>query len=128
MTLFEGYLMLVGISILILAKWAYNNWKKYDEVFKEEVFEVGDLVRIINYGHIVYNHKLSGIDLTNSKILKQDENGTIVDIRPELVGETGIIDGITITQGQYSYSLIGPSKHAWYYEDQLELVKKGNRL
>ena len=44
---------------------------------------------------------------------------------PKLVGQSGLIDNVTMTQGKPQYSINGiEEKHAWYSEDQLELISK----
>lgn len=66
-------------------------------------FNVGDKVRIINYGHMAV------------------WQGKDFDMTPEIIGKEGII---CIANGGYQgYAINGiPEKHAWYNEDQLELI------
>ena len=43
----------------------------------------------------------------------------------KLVGQSGLIDSVNITQGKPQYSISGiEGKHAWYDEGQLELISK----
>lgn len=84
--------------------------------------EVGDVVRIIKYGHVLLVSKDYKIP-DHWPILKEEENGYLVDVRSELIGQIGIVDGKISTKECISYSLDGPNKHAWYSKDQLELVK-----
>ena len=68
-------------------------------------FIVGEQVEIINYGSMIW-----------------DGTGDVskwIDISPELLGEIGIVYEVVITQGRCKYALKGPSKSAWYFEDQL---------
>lgn len=70
----------------------------------------GDKVRIINYGHHIFDI---------------DENGEfrVIDLVPEIVGKIGVIDRATETQTSGQYSIIGiPGKTAWYDDKQLELI------
>jgi hypothetical protein len=72
-------------------------------------FNKGDRVRIINYGHRIALHKKGGgLEMT--------------DISPELVGQEGIIDEVNDMQGIPIYSILGPNKHAWYHENQMEKI------
>lgn len=67
-------------------------------------FKIGDRVKVINYGSIVF--------FSDNKV---------VDIRPEIVGKSGTVQ--TILNGKYS--IIPDEKNmkwAWYHENQLELI------
>lgn len=69
----------------------------------ESKFGIGDKVRVINYGSLMW-----------------DENGS-TDILPELVGKEGLIQEVY----NNSYSISGiKGKHAWYDEGQLEMVNR----
>lgn len=74
-------------------------------------FKVGDSVRIIKYGHLFWSY-----DNPESVI------PTWYDMSPELIGQIGIVVKATRTQGICHYALKGPSKYAWYNEEQLEKV------
>lgn len=93
-------------------------------------YNIGDKVRIVNYGSIVYAAgnlipKLQGRwpSLGHPEGLPAH---AMFDISPDLVGQEGIVAKAVLTQGIPGYALEGPSKHAWYNEDQLELVTKNN--
>lgn len=60
-------------------------------------------------------------DLEPENIYKEDEKVYWVDIDPQLIGQEGIIDGISKSQGRQVYSIKGLPKHAWYELEQLEL-------
>jgi hypothetical protein len=75
----------------------------------ESAFKKGDHVRIVNYGHrIAIHHKGGGMEM--------------VDISPDIVGQEGEIDEIRTIQGTRIYSINGPSKHAWYHENQMQKI------
>ncbi len=72
-------------------------------------FNVGDKVKIVNYGHVMWYMK-------GESILKGD-------LRKDLLGKEGIVIEINDTQVpyvEYSYSVNGLG--AWFNEDQLELI------
>lgn len=110
------------------------------------MFKVGDKVRVIKYGHPIYTnkdtyykmqeyfhtqpsfieilmgweHKPTSYSKTPPKyIIWEDENTFTLDMSPEIVGKEGVIDGIL--GGKYSVYGI-KEKHAWYNEEQLELI------
>jgi hypothetical protein len=63
-------------------------------------FNIGDKVKIVNYGH----------------------DSTIGDLMPELIGREAIVKKCNKSQGDNMYGLHGiEEKTAWYYEDQLEM-------
>ena len=82
-------------------------------------FKTGDKVRVIKYGHPYWSwQKMPGM-----KMLSKDKSPYWYDKSPELVGQEGVIDKVTKTQGNYKYSINGiKGKYAWYDEDQLEKV------
>lgn len=75
-------------------------------------FKIGDMVKVVNYGHRL----LMGPDMQLQGYPYK------WDMRPEVVGQTGIVTTAEETQGRSQYVVEGPSKHAWYDDDQLELV------
>jgi len=75
-------------------------------------FGIGDKVKIINYGHQIWE-RIEGTDKVN-----------IIDIHPDLVGQIGMISKAEITQGIPEYAIEGLAKHAWYDEGQLEMVSR----
>ena len=47
----------------------------------------------------------------------------IRDLLPEIIGEIGVIDGVSSTTNSVDFSVHGiPQKHAWYNLDQLEKI------
>jgi hypothetical protein len=70
--------------------------------------KVGDKVRVINYGSLLWENDKYG-------------NLTTFDMSPELIGKEGVVSKVTKTQGVTEYAVDGiPEKHAWYDRDQLE--------
>jgi hypothetical protein len=110
------------------------------------MFKVGDKVRVINYGHPIF-YKKEGyyafqehchnqptfIELLMNwehvptpyvrtppkNVIWEDDECFTKDMSPELVGQEGVID--ECYHGEYSIHGI-KGKHAWYNEDQLELI------
>jgi len=91
-------------------------------------FNIGDRVRVIKYGHRIWE--------------REDENLNVVkviDLAPELVGQIGMVEGSYADlseknnwgsprnhNSEKSYTLSGiKGKTAWYDESQLELVEDG---
>lgn len=77
------------------------------------MLKIGDQVEIVKYGSLIW----SGLELTLKKI-----GDGVYDMQPELVGQRGIITGAHLTQGKPTYALAGPSKVAWYDDEQLKLI------
>lgn len=87
-------------------------------------YKAGDTVKVVNYGHLFWEHKNVKVKL-DFPIVYEDEHVLWKDMSPEIIGKTGIISEVKKIQGQYEYCIEGiPEKHAWYYEDQLEMVIK----
>lgn len=87
--------------------------------------EIGDKVKIVNYGHAIWISK----DSTDYKIFKDKiiyDGGDIctMDIHPELVGQQGVIQNkYKQYDGSFLYALEGiRGKSAWYEEQQLEKI------
>jgi hypothetical protein len=91
----------------------------------------GNRIKIINYGSIIW-YKRTELFNENTipdsmKVLEIRPDGVlIIDISPELIGKIGTIDTIAETQGikRYAINLDTPGKHAWYNENQLELINE----
>ena len=84
-------------------------------------FEIGDKVKVVNYGHRMWSYKGTETKV-NWPIISEDENIIWNDMQSEIVGKYGVVDKVTETQGITKYSLDGiPQKSAWYNEEQLEL-------
>lgn len=85
-------------------------------------YKIGDKVRIVNYGHLIYESSKNENPL-KFKTISDDGNIRIMDMLPEIVGKEGVIVDISETQGEVSYAIDGiVGKHAWYNEDQIELI------
>ena len=98
----------------------------------ENKFKIGDKLRIINYGSLIWQNKTNqdaerkfhednGFPYKELKVLSDDGKTQWLDLHPELVGKEGIVDKISDSG---DYALTGLSKHAWYSENQLELISK----
>lgn len=71
----------------------------------EAKFGIGDKIKVVNYGH-------------------RPSMGTF-DMSASAVGKEGLVCEVTNTQGVWQYAVEGiPEKHAWYKEDQLEMINK----
>lgn len=87
----------------------------------EATYKVGDKVKIVNYGHAVWEHKSVGE--SSLPLIKEYESVRLVDLQPYLIGQQGVVGQVVIIQERPSYAVEGISgKSAWYYEDQLEAV------
>ena len=83
-------------------------------------FKVGDKVKIINYGSLLWAHKTFPLSF---KEIRREGDTIIYDILPSIVGEKGIVVDAHKTQGNPTYAVHGvPKKYAWYDENQLELT------
>lgn len=77
------------------------------------MLKVGDQVEIVKYGALLW----SRMELSCKKI-----SDGLYDTQPELVGQGGIVIDAHLTHGNPTYALSGPSKVAWYNDDQLKLI------
>jgi hypothetical protein len=69
-------------------------------------FKIGDKVRIINYGHRIY-------DIKNGKLCNP------IDINPDIIGKKGVI----VEKHGKQYAIHGiKTKYAWYDKEQLEAI------
>lgn len=95
---------------------------------------IGDKVKIINYGSLMWVHKEewkrmieAGYATTEkpNNLLQEDDTMFIYDPRTEMIGKIGIIIEKTIVQGrnQYALELEGGNKVAWYFDNQLKLIE-----
>jgi hypothetical protein len=72
-------------------------------------FQVGDKVKIINYGHIIW--------------YMEGESILMGDLAKDLLGQTGTITDSEKINGHEKYAIHGiETKRAWFNEDQLELI------
>lgn len=92
-------------------------------------FKIGDKVKIINYGHILWESKESykkhfeaGRYKTErpKNLISEDEDFFFIDIRPDILGQKGVVDKVSEDQGKISYSISGIG--AWYSEKQMEKI------
>lgn len=86
-------------------------------------FNKGDKVKIIKYGSIIWINKKSPKP-NNAVIIYENEDFWHIDIMPEIVGQIGIVTDVVNRQNKVTYAINGPNKHAWYHEEQLELITK----
>ena len=86
-------------------------------------FKIGDKVEIINYGHRFWSYEEES---SYAKLLfaNIEEGYKVYDALPHLVGQKGVIDAVNDVQGRPFYSIKGPDKHAWYDENQLQLINE----
>jgi len=88
-------------------------------------FNIGDNVRIVKYGHLIWESKTMPGQRSNQKSYYEDDKRAWIDIVPHIVGKEGKVYQKIKTDNGYRYSLSGISgKHSWYYFEQLELIKK----
>jgi len=86
-------------------------------------FKIGDKVRIINYGHPIWeNKKYPEYKPMSLPTISETENVRWCDMRPDLVGREDIVDQVTNTQGRPKYSLL--KNGAWFLDENLEMVNK----
>lgn len=98
-----------------------------NEIVKEPNFKAGDSIRVINYGHLIWESKdprtMPEEFRLKRKAYYETDKIRCIDLNPELVGKEGIISEASISQGEWSYAVDGiPEKCAWYDEDQLEMI------
>lgn len=91
----------------------------------ETKFKLGDKVRVICYGGLMWQNKHHEPEpITSYPLLSEDENIRVYDTDPGLIGKEGIISKAQKSQGKDQYSIDGiPGKIAWYDNGQLELIK-----
>ena len=89
-------------------------------------FNIGDKVRIVNYGQLMWGNKSAhgGKLLEGFPIIQEDEDFLWVDLRPDIVGQEGVVDVAKTNQGIDEYSVHGVG--AWFNNDQLEFIKQHN--
>ncbi len=90
-------------------------------------YNIGDKVRIVNYGHPIWINKLADEyhfndeGLSSLPTIDEDEQFKWKDLRPELVGVEGIVTGLSSDKKQYSLDT-NRGAMAWFGEGQLELI------
>ncbi len=95
----------------------------------ENKFNVGDKVRIVNYGHLIWENKKAEEykEKTSFKIYSEDESLRYLDIHSEMVGKEGIISNVHNNQYSLHFDQNNQErglKTSWYHENQLELIDK----
>ena len=92
---------------------------------RKPIYGIGDKVRIVNYGHPIWENKNVDQPKLSFPVITEDENIRWLDISPQFVGQTGVVDKVKVTQGIPEYAIDGiKDKHAWYSENQMEMVNK----
>jgi len=89
-------------------------------------YGIGDKVKIVNYGHPIWESKICPKqERLDFPVIYEDGAFRYLDMSPKLIGKIGIIEKVDVVQGKPQYAINGiPEKHAWYSEDQLELISK----
>ena len=73
-------------------------------------FLLGDQVKVVNYGHWRIDYD-------------ENKGWSKVDTSKGIIGKVGIISEVSLIQDIAYYAIEGISgKHAWYQDNQLELV------
>ena len=94
-------------------------------------FKVGDWVKVVNYGSVMWIHKEMVKKMEDVGLLQrwnqisETETSIIYDSAPYRIGTIDFIEQIKETQGQIKFAL---SKSAWYNLDQLEKIDDSERL
>lgn len=94
---------------------------------RKPLYEIGDEVKIIKYGAIVWLFKNIPQPKLSLPIVAEDETMVWLDMIPDIVGKTGLVSHVKTTQGVPRYIIDGiKGKSAWYDESQMELVNKNS--
>lgn len=101
-----------------------NQWRNYlmtKESKRIPLYGIGDKVKIINYGHFMWTSKEEWKAYYKAKIvfnkkpkhlIEEQKDLFLWDLRPELIGEKGIVNKVSTTQNVPKYSIKGIG--AWY--------------
>jgi len=85
-------------------------------------YNVGDKVKIVNYGHAVWENKEHDKYPSRLPLIKEDKHLRWVDMSHEVIGQSGIVVEVKDVQGTPNYAIDGiKGKHAWYTEDQMQI-------
>jgi len=93
----------------------------------EPNYKIGDKVRIVNYGHLMWTiqnqpNESSFIETLPVSVIYGDL--VWFDVNHGIVGKEGVVSDVSITQGVPQYSIKGiPEKNSWYSEGQMELIE-----
>ena len=93
------------------------------------IYGIGDKVRIVNYGHpimqVIQKNKKDKLERLPYPLIFEDESVLWLDMSPGIVGLTGIVCEVSMTQGTPQYAIDGiPEKTAWYSESQMEMINR----
>lgn len=83
-------------------------------------YKIGDNVTIINYGHLVWQNKKMYQSDSSFRTIRENEDIRWIDMSPELVGKSGVINDVNNSQGNYKYSV--KDVGAWFNEEQLQFI------
>lgn len=90
----------------------------------ESKFKVGDRVRIVKYGHLIWANKSNRTTFNAVKAMgktyKETKKVLYVDIRPEHIGKETVITKVITNRGKIYY---GTELFSYVGEGQLELIE-----
>ena len=92
--------------------------------------KIGDRIRIVNYGHIIFFSKEERHREDRERVarvfplIEEGEDFYYYDMRPELIGEEGEIVNKTTSGGssRYSVQFDSGNRISWFSEKQLEKI------
>lgn len=92
--------------------------------------EIGNRIKIVNYGHLIMFSKREEHRENRERIAKafpligEDDIGYYYDMRPELVGREGVIVNKTITETSARYSIMfnDGNRISWFADKQVEAI------
>ena len=85
--------------------------------------EIGDKVKIVRYGHLIWESKTIPGARSEAKAYWEDDKRAWIDMCPRMVGQKGTVFDKVKTQNGFQYSLAGVTgKSSWYHEEQLEKI------
>jgi len=90
------------------------------------LYGIGDKIKIVKYGHPIWQNKHSGEPKMKLPLIAEDENMWWFDLQSKLVGKVDIVCGMTTTQGVHRYSL--QKYGSWYSEEQMEMVSQNPNI
>jgi hypothetical protein len=91
---------------------------------RKPIYGTGDKVKIVKYGHLIGGSNNDPSE-RSFPLIGVDGNIRWLDMSPHLVGQEGIISKAEMTQRIPGYAIEGiKGKHAWYDEEQMEMVNK----
>lgn len=99
---------------------------KTGKIMSDTKFKVGDRVRIVNYGHLIYVHPESTmLELFTSKPYSKSKEMVTFDLNPRIIGTEWIITEAKVIQGIDGYEIHNDTNTiAWVHNNQLELINK----